>query len=72
MSAEGLAALRGDGESGPTDATRADEVAEGGDGTAPDSSGDAGADPLADELAALDRALESSNQILAGIRAGSM
>jgi len=33
---------------------------------APDSPGDAGADPLADELAALDRALESSSQILAG------
>jgi hypothetical protein len=66
MSAEGLAILRGDGDSKSADATRADEVAERGEATTPDSASDAGADPLAEELAALDRALESSNQFLAG------
>jgi hypothetical protein len=66
MSAEGLAILRGDGDSKSADATRADEAAERGEATTPDSAGDAGADPLAEELAALDRALESSKQFLAG------
>ena len=64
MSADGLKILRGDGDGG-TDATRADEGKDGAD-AARETPDDAGADPLAGELAAMDRALERSNQALAG------
>jgi hypothetical protein len=63
MSAEGLAILRGDGDSKSVDAARADEAADCGDETAPGSADDAGADPLAEELAALDRAAREQQPI---------
>ena len=64
LSADGLKILRGDGDSG-ADAARAGEGEDQGDAARP-ASDNAGADPLADELAALDRALERSNRALAG------
>jgi hypothetical protein len=65
LSPEGLRALRGDGESARVEAGRAGEGGDQGTEAAPELPV-AGADPLADELAALDQALERSNKILAG------
>ncbi len=62
LSQEGLAALRGDGETALT--TRVGEGDGPGDDEAPGSPGDAG--PLAAELAAIDRALDRSTKIVAG------
>jgi hypothetical protein len=62
LSQEGLAALRGDGETALT--TRAGEGDGLEDGEAPRLPGDAG--PLAGELAAIDRALDRSTRFLAG------
>ena len=62
LSADGLKILRGDGDGG-TDAARAGE-GEGADKPREASADDA--DPLAGELAALDRALERSERALAG------
>ena len=63
LSADGLKILRGDGDGG----TRAAHAGEGEDGAdaAREASDGAGADPLAGELAAIDRALERSNRALA-------
>ncbi len=60
LSADGLEILRGAGEGGTEEATRAGQGADGGD--APESR--AADDPLAGDLAALDRALEKSSEIL--------
>jgi hypothetical protein len=65
LSPEGLRALRGDGESARAEGERAGEGGDQGTEAAPELPA-AGADPLADELAALDQALERSNKILAG------
>ena len=62
LSPEGLAALRGDGETALT--TRAGEGDGPEDDDAPGLPGDAG--PLAGDLAAIDRALDRSTQLLAG------
>ena len=62
LSPEGLAALRGDGETELT--TRAGEGDGLEDDDAPGLPGDAG--PLAGDLAAIDRALDRSTQLLAG------
>ncbi len=62
LSQEGLAALRGDGETALT--TRVGEGNGPGDDEAPGSPGDA--DPLAGELAAIDRALDRSTKFVAG------
>jgi hypothetical protein len=71
LSPDGLKILRGDGELG-TEATRAGEGADGADAAREASA--AAADPLAGELAALDRALERSAKILSrdGARAGAL
>ena len=66
LSPDGLSALRGDGEGATAEAQRGGQGREGQE----DDPGDIdegekdGGDPLADELAALDRALESSAKIL--------
>ncbi|WOJ91647.1 RHE_PE00001 family protein (plasmid) [Methylocapsa polymorpha] len=65
MSRDGLAALRGDGR-GTAGTEQPGEGADQGRQALPDLSSDDGDDPLADELAALDRALHRSSQILAG------
>ena len=65
MSRDGLATLRGDGR-GAAGTERPGEGTDQGRLAAPDLSSDDGDDPLADELAALDRALDRSSQILAG------
>ncbi len=62
LSQEGLAALRGDGETALT--TRVGEGDGLEDDDAPGSPGDAG--PLVGELAAIDRALDRSTRVLAG------
>src|SRR5208283_1711610 len=62
LSQEGLAALRGDGETALT--TRVGEGDGPGDDEAPGSPGASG--PLAGELAAIDRALDRSTKIVAG------
>ena len=64
LSPDGLKALRGDGERGPADVGPAGEGDDPGDDEAPGLPGGAG--PLAGELAAIDRALTRSTQVLAG------
>jgi hypothetical protein len=63
LSQDGLAALRGGGETGTAEAGQGDAQ---GEDESEGKTGDASADPLAAELAAIDRALERSNKILAG------
>ena len=62
LSQEGLAALRGDGETALSSHVGEGDGPE--DDEAPGSPGDAG--PLAGELAAIDRALDRSTKIVAG------
>lgn len=66
LSPDGLKALRGDGERGRVDAGPAGEGDNQGNNEAPGSLGHASADPLAGELAALDRALTRSTKVLTG------
>ena len=70
MSRDGLAALRGDGDGGPAGVGRSGEAVgeEYRQVEAPEAASD---DPLANELAALDRALNRSSQVLAGVPAAS-
>lgn len=70
MNAPGLAVFRGDAYGGTAEALRVEQARAGEgddpwDAAAPELPGD-GDDPLAGELAALDRALDRSNKILAG------
>ena len=64
LSPDGLKALRGDGDGGTREAVRAGEGDGPEDDEAPGSPGDGGL--LAGELAAIDRALDRSTEILAG------
>jgi hypothetical protein len=64
LSPDGLEILRGAGEAGTQEAPRVGEREDGADEAALELPGDATADPLAGELAALDRAFESSAKIL--------
>jgi len=64
MSQDGLEILRGGADGGTEEAPRAGEGEDSADEAALELPGDAAADPLAGELAALDRALESSAKIL--------
>ncbi len=64
LSQEGLAALRGDGETALT--TRVGQGEDDGNDDPPGSPGDADAGPLDGELAAIDRALTRSTRVLAG------
>jgi len=69
LSQEGLAALRGDGETALT--TRVWQGEEDGNDDPPGSPGTADAGPLDGELAAFDRALARSTQLLAADPAGA-
>jgi hypothetical protein len=73
LSPDGLEILRGGGDGGTEEATRVGEGEDGADEAALELHG-GGADPLAGELAALDRALESSAKILSrdGARVGAL
>ncbi|WPP02717.1 RHE_PE00001 family protein [Methylocella tundrae] len=64
LSPDGLKILRGDSESRTEEATRVGEGLDGADAAALELPG--GADPLAGELAALERALNRSDKLLAG------
>ena len=66
LSPDGLKALRGDGDGGTREAVRAGEGDGPEDDDPPGSPGAADAGPLAGELAAIDRALDRSTEILAG------
>lgn len=64
LSPDGLEILRGAGDSGKGEGTRAGEGEDSADEAALKLPGDGGADPLAGELAALDRAIDRSAKIL--------
>ena len=64
MSQDGLEILRGGADGGTEEARRAGDGKDGADEAALELPGDAAADPLAGELAALDRALDRSDKIL--------
>ena len=70
LSPDGLKILRGDSESRTEEATRVGEREDGADQAALELPGDATADPLAGELAALDRALRAAPNSLTGTPPG--